>query len=113
MVRKIFIYWRDIPSQVVVQRGRLREKVMLGERFQKAIDRAAMRAGKGGSEAYLAEWRRHYENCSDNAGENRGRADDLHAIALAEARRLEESFSQERLEALIRGRGLALDAADG
>ena len=27
-------------------------------RFQAAIDRAAMRAGKGGSDAYLEEWRR-------------------------------------------------------
>ena len=45
MVKKIIIYWRDIPSQVIFQRGRTREKAMLGSRFQEAIDRAAMRAG--------------------------------------------------------------------
>ena len=30
-------------------------KVMLAQRFQEAIDRAAMRAGKGGSDAYMEE----------------------------------------------------------
>ena len=45
-VKKILIYWRDIPAQVIVQRGRKREKAQLSPRFQKAIDRAAMRAGK-------------------------------------------------------------------
>ena len=58
MVKLILISWRDIPSQVIVQRGRRREKVQLSRRFQEAIDRAAMRAGKGGSDAYLSEWRR-------------------------------------------------------
>jgi hypothetical protein len=50
--------WRDIPSQVLIKRGRDRGKYMLSARFQEAIDRAAMRAGKGGSDAYLDEWRR-------------------------------------------------------
>ena len=40
MVKKILVYWRDIPSQIIVQRGRRREKVLLSARFQKAIDRA-------------------------------------------------------------------------
>ena len=41
MVNLILISWRDIPSQVIVQRGRTREKAMLSARFQEAIDRAA------------------------------------------------------------------------
>ena len=57
-VKKTLIYWRDIPSQVILQRGRTREKAMLSARFQEAIDRAAMRAGKGSSDAYLNEWDR-------------------------------------------------------
>ncbi len=51
-------FWRDIPSQVLIKRGRERGKYLLEHRFQAAIDRAAMRAGKGGSDAYLEEWRR-------------------------------------------------------
>ena len=57
-MQRIDILWRDIPSQVLVKRGRDRGKHMLSARFQEAIDRAAMRAGKGGSDAYLDEWRR-------------------------------------------------------
>ncbi len=101
MVKKIVIYWRDIPSQVIVQRGRRREKLMLGDRFQQAIDRAAMRAGKGGSGPYLAEWRR--ESTTVNA------TGELREIARAEARRFEEAFSQEWLDALIQSRGKASD----
>ena len=57
-MQRIDILWRDIPSQVLIKRGRDRGKCMLSARFQEAIDRAAMRAGKGGSDAYLDEWRR-------------------------------------------------------
>ena len=56
-MQRIDILWRDIPSQVLIKRGRDRGKYMLSARFQEAIDRAAMRAGKGGSDAYLDEWR--------------------------------------------------------
>ena len=105
MVKKVLVFWRDIPSQVIVQRGRRREKVMLGARFQEAIDRAAMRAGKGGSDAYLAEWRRETTTV-DTAG-------DLRGIALAEASRFEEEFTRERLGALIRSHGVAPDSGNG
>ncbi len=74
MVRKILIYWRDIPAQVIVQRGRKREKAQLSSRFHEAIDRAAMRAGKGSSDAYLSEWRREASTI-DSAGDLRGIAD--------------------------------------
>ena len=101
MVKKVLVYWRDIPSQVIVQRGRRREKVLLDGRFQDAIDRAAMRAGKGGSSAYLAEWRRETTTMDTDA--------DLREIALAEASRFEEEFTQARLSALIRSHGVAPD----
>ena len=105
MVKKVLVYWRDIPSQVIVQRGRRREKVLLHARFQEAIDRAAMRAGKGGSAAYLAEWRRETTTMDTDA--------DLREIALAEASRFEEEFTQERLSALIRSHGVAPDSDNG
>ena len=55
MASLTLISWRDIPAQVVVKRGRETAKVQLSERFQEAVDRAAMRAGKGSSDAYLAD----------------------------------------------------------
>ena len=58
MASLIIISWRDIPAQVIVKRGRETAKVQLSARFQEAVDRAAMRAGKGSSDAYLADWRR-------------------------------------------------------
>ncbi len=99
MIKKICVYWRDIPSQVIVQRGRQREKSMLSSRFQEAIDRAAMRAGKGSSDAYIAEWRRETSRC-DADGE-------LRQIAEREVARLESDFSDDRLLMLIRNHGSA------
>ena len=91
------ISWRDIPAQVVVRRGRETAKVQLSARFQEAVDRAAMRAGKGSSDAYLADWKR---------SEPRPCGEDLPAEAAAEAARIEAAFSDEALEALIRAKGL-------
>lgn len=99
MVKQILIYWRDIPSQVIVQRGRKREKVLLSARFQKAIDRAAMRAGKGGSDAYISEWRRETSSIESDA--------QLRDIAEQEAIRFEAEFSDEVLTQLIRNHGSA------
>lgn len=101
MIRKIFVYWRDIPSQVIVQRGRAREKALLSPRFQEAIDRAAMRAGKGSSDAYIAEWRREAVSVDSDA--------DIKSVAAAEASRLEVAFSDESLEQLVRNHGVAAD----
>ena len=98
MARKILIYWRDIPSQVLVQRGRTREKCLLSSRFQQAIDRAAMRAGKGSSDAYLAEWRRQTSDCEP--GEN------LREYAMQQAQLIESDYTDERLLQLIRAHGL-------
>ncbi len=92
------ISWRDIPSQVIVKRGRETAKVQLSARFQEAVDRAAMRAGRGSSDAYIADWKR---------SEPRPCGEDLQAEAAAEAARIEARFTDEALEALIRARGLA------
>ena len=98
------ISWRDIPAQVVVKRGREAAKVQLSQRFQEAVDRAAMRAGKGSSDAYLADWRR---------SEPRPCGDDIEAEAAAEAARLEQRYSDEDLERLIRSKGLDPASAAG
>lgn len=91
------ISWRDIPSQVVVKRGRETAKLMLSHRFQEAVDRAAMRAGKTGSDAYIADWKR---------SEPQPCGDDLQAAAQAEAARLEAAYSDDDLLRLIRAHGV-------
>ena len=92
------VYWRDIPAQVIVKRGRQAAKRQLDVRFEKAIDRAAMRAGLRDSDAYLGEWRR-----ADpvSVGE------DLEAEAAAAAARLEAEYDDARLTALVASGGQA------
>ena len=51
------LYWRDIPAQVKTRAGRQRAARQLSERFQQAIDVAAMRSGMSGTDDYLAEWK--------------------------------------------------------
>ena len=58
MAEVTIVYWRDIPAQVLSGRGRRAIKRVLPERFEQAIDRAAMRAGLAGTDDYLAEWRK-------------------------------------------------------
>ena len=58
MAELTILYWRDIPAQVVVKAGRRNAKRVLDERFEKAIDRAAMRAKLRDTASYLAPWRR-------------------------------------------------------
>lgn len=97
MPELIKIYWRDIPSQVTAKAGRKTAKVMLPSRFQEAIDRAAMRAGKGSSDAYMEDWRRERSPCSG----------DLQSEADAAAATLIASLDEPTLEALTKVKGIA------
>lgn len=92
------VYWRDIPAQVIVGKGRRGAKKPLAERFEQAIDRAAMKIGARESDAYLAEWRKapSYPVEGDPA-----------ALAEAEAARIEAAYDQDRLKALIANDGWA------
>ncbi len=92
------VFWRDIPAQVIVGKGRRAAKQPLSERFEQAIDRAAMKAGASDTDAYLAEWRRV------PAGTREGEAGE---IAAAEAARLEAEYDPARLRALIANEGRA------
>ena len=98
-VKKITIFWRDIPSQILVQRGRKRDKMMLEHRFQEAIDRAATRAGKGSSSAYIAEWRRETELIREDVSNN---------FLTEEVQKLQNLFSEEDLKFLIKNHGQKL-----
>lgn len=98
MATLTIVYWRDIPAQVIVKRGRETAKRQLTERFEKAIDRAAMRAGKRDTDGYLGEWRR---------SEPRACGDDLEAEAARHAALLESQFTDETLDRLVASGGLA------
>ncbi|MEE8225431.1 MAG: virulence factor [Kiloniellales bacterium] len=97
MARLTIVYWRDIPAQVIVKAGRDNAKRQLSERFEKAIDRAAMRAQLRDTDSYLSEWRRAEPvDCGDN----------LEAEAEAAAQRLESDYDEDRLRALVSAGGL-------
>lgn len=87
-------YWQNIPSMVSAREGRReRAKAELGERFQQAIDEAAMRAGLIGTDAYLEQWRR---------GDWQSREGGVEEVAAVVAAELEAEFTPERLAKLLR-----------
>ena len=91
------VCWRDIPAQVIVKQGRLTAKRQLSERFEKAIDRAAMRAQLRDTDSYLTEWRRADPvPCGD----------DLEAEAATAAERLEAEWTEERLAKAVAAGGV-------
>ncbi len=97
MAKLVTIWWRDIPSQITVKKGRKSGKALLSERFQEAIDKAAMRAGKATTDEYLEDWRR----------EEREVDGDLQTLADAAAADIESAYSDEDLQQLIRQQGKA------
>lgn len=98
MPQRIIVYWRDIPAQVIIKQGRTTAKRQLPERFEQAIDMAAMRAGKRDTDAYLAEWRKSDPEPIEG--------EDLEALVSAEAARLEAEYSVEKVKALIENGGV-------
>lgn len=91
------VYWRDIPAQVIIGKGRTGAKAPLPERFEQAIDRAAMKVGAKDEDAYLAGFHRVV------VGEAEG---DLHEAAAAEAAKLDAAYDPARLKTLIDAAGL-------
>ena len=92
MAEITIVYWRDIPAQVIVGKGRSGSKAKLTERFEQAIDRCAMKIGAAGTDAYLAEWRKV------PTGEVAGSDEEA---AEAELARILSEYGPERLRALI------------
>ena len=100
MASLITVYWRDIPAQVIAERGRGRQreqaKVELSRRFAIAIDAAAMRGGADGTDDYLSAWRRAAaEPCGD----------DLAAEAAAKAAAIEADYPADRIRQLVANGG--------
>lgn len=97
-VKYQIVYWRDIPAQVKARDGRKRVGHPLPDRFEKAIDQAAMYAGLINSDDYLNEWR------TTAWQEREGEAE---AVAETIAAELEQAYPPQRLRALARNGGKA------
>ncbi|MFQ3184495.1 MAG: hypothetical protein ACI9RO_000483 [Alteromonas macleodii] len=98
MADVVVVFWRDIPAQVIVGKGRRATKIQLSERFEQAIDRAAMKSGAASTDDYLADWRK-----AASYSINGSDAD----VATAEAARFEAEYDKDRLMILINNDGRA------
>ncbi|MFM2356286.1 MAG: hypothetical protein RLZZ528_2022 [Pseudomonadota bacterium] len=98
MAEVTIVYWRDIPAQVIVGKGRRGVKRPLPERFEQAIDRCAMKVGARDTDAYLAEWRKAAP--VEVPGEDE-------AVADAEVARIIAEYDTARIAALIANDGWA------
>ena len=99
MGKLITVYWRDIPSHIIYKAKSGKFKRQMSPRFAEAIDRAAMRAGKGSSSAYIAEWRRETELIKEDVSNN---------FLTEEVQKLQNLFSEEDLKVLIKNHGQKL-----
>ena len=98
MAKMITFYWRDIPSHVMYKAGREKHRQQLHPKFETAIDRAAMRAGKGSSDAYIAEWRRETKRLEG--------VRDPSKLLETQVQQLEQEFPDEILEKTIKAGGI-------
>jgi len=96
MGKLITVFWRDIPSHIIFKTKSGKFKKQMSPRFEKAIDRAAMRAGKGSSDAYMADWRREIVKI---------KTDDPQSIVDQEIELLEQMFSNDLLEKTVKSKG--------
>jgi len=90
------IYWRDIPTQVVVGKGRKAVKRQLADRFLVAVDKAAMADNSTSDDEYLEDWRRLDTEAPDLEDE---------AAAEALAEELERDYPASRLAELAKHGG--------
>jgi len=96
MPNLIVVFWRDIPAQIIVGKGRNASKIQLSERFEQAIDRCAMKIDAKDSEAYLAEWRK--SDPLDISGSSE-------EVAKSHAEKIEKEYNNNKLKELIANNG--------
>ncbi len=98
MAQLIIVYWRDIPAQVICKKGRRDQvKLVLNEKFEKAIDMAAMRGGARGEDSYLDDWRKT---------EPKIISDDIAMEAEKYVAEIESQYDNTRLKILIENGGI-------
>ena len=95
MANLTIVLWRDIPAQLLIGSGRKALKFKLPERYEKAIDRCAMKVGAKDADTYLEDWRKKtvvIKNIGPNTLEE-------------EATKLEHYFTDSKLKFLIENNG--------
>jgi len=97
MTDAIVIYWREIPTQIVIGSGRKAVKRPLADRFLVAVDRAAMVEGLTGTDDYLDEWKKMPTQAPDLPPEE---------AAEALATEIETEYPAERLANLAKHGGI-------
>lgn len=90
------VYWRDIPGQVVIREGRRSTRLRLPPRFMKAIERAGYRLRKQQQDALFEPW---HDVTQPYDGDINEQAENL-------IRQLEQQYTEEVLETLIRASGV-------
>ena len=85
------VFWRDIPAQLLIGSGRKATKLKLSEKFEKAIDRCAMKVGAEDSQSYLDDWQKKTVPLDPT---------NTNSIEL-EAEKMEKYYTTEKLKALI------------
>ena len=95
MAKLKIVYWNDIPGQIVVRVGGRSTRIRLSPRFMKAIERAAYRLKKQDKDALFDPW--HDVEQPFNG--------DIREQAKILLGQLEEQYSEEVLDKLIRASG--------
>jgi len=93
MARYSIIYWKDIPAQIKVSDEGGEISAVLPERFQQAIDAAAMAENSAEEDAYLAGWR---------VGEEKNRTGSAQEVLEALLAELDEAYPAKRLAEIVR-----------
>lgn len=96
MAQLKIVYWRDIPGQVVIRKGGRSTRIRLSMRFMKAIERAGYRLKKKQQDALFEPWR----------DVNHPFHGDVRVQAQQLVQQLEERYTEEVLETLIRASGI-------
>ena len=94
-------YWRDIPSMVMAREGDDTARAQLEQRFQEAIDEAAMRLGESDADAYMEGWRKGEWTPADGTPTD---------VVQRIANELEADLDEARLNALLDELGPAQEA---
>jgi len=90
------VFWRDIPGQVVIRGGGRSTRIRLSSRFMRAIERAAYRLKKTQADAMFEPW---HDVQQPFSGDVREQAEML-------VRHLEEHYTEELLDKLVRASGV-------
>lgn len=87
------MYWQDIPRQIKAKDETGTANRFLPDRFQKAINSAAIAASKSDPDAYMSGWK---------WGPREERPGSASAVAEALVAELDAAYPQERLRELIK-----------